>query len=128
AAGSDTAVVRITPVNDNEYEGEEYVILTLKNGTGYQVGGGNATIAIIDNDTDDEGPIGGEDPLPGTISITDSSGNATNRMLGLATTNVGERSYTGTFTLLNDSDAAVNVTNFKITGDHPGDFEYRIIG
>ncbi|MCC7373803.1 MAG: immunoglobulin domain-containing protein [Verrucomicrobiales bacterium] len=56
-AGSASAVVRVTPVNDTAFEPTETVILTVAAGAGYQVGNpASATVSIQDNDTP-TGPI-----------------------------------------------------------------------
>src|SRR5262249_51392490 len=52
AAGQDTLVVSITPVNDAAAEGPETVILELAPGNGYLISGlARATIVIDDDDT-----------------------------------------------------------------------------
>ncbi|NCS04263.1 MAG: hypothetical protein GPJ06_20190, partial [Microcystis aeruginosa G13-11] len=51
AAGSATALVNITPIDDTLPEGNETVILTLAAGTGYTVGTANTgTVTIADNE------------------------------------------------------------------------------
>ncbi len=124
AAGQATAVVRVVPIDDKEVEGDETVVFTLSNGNGYELGDRTATITIADND---KAPEPDPEPTPGRLTFLDSSGNQTNRQLGMATTNVGERSYRGTFSLVNDSDGDVTISNFKLAGSHPQDFEYRVL-
>ncbi|MBD2268610.1 M10 family metallopeptidase C-terminal domain-containing protein [Anabaena sp. FACHB-1391] len=51
AAGSATATVAVNPINDNLYEGNETVTLTLATGTTYTLGtNSTATLTITDND------------------------------------------------------------------------------
>ncbi len=51
AAGSNTATVTLTPVDDTVFEGTETAILTLVKGTAYTLGTtANATVSIVDND------------------------------------------------------------------------------
>ncbi|MDD1417731.1 SBBP repeat-containing protein [Dolichospermum sp. ST_sed1] len=51
AAGSNTATVTLTPIDDTIFEGTETAILTLVNGTAYTLGTtANATVSIADND------------------------------------------------------------------------------
>jgi Ca2+-binding RTX toxin-like protein len=51
AAGSNTATVTLTPIDDTIFEGTETAILTLVNGTAYTLGTTtNATVSIADND------------------------------------------------------------------------------
>ncbi|VXB73082.1 Calx-beta domain-containing protein [Maribacter litoralis] len=50
--GESTGTITITPINDDDIESNETVILTLVNGTGYTVGGpSNATVVIVSEDT-----------------------------------------------------------------------------
>jgi len=51
-AGVTSSVIKITPVDDSMYEGDETVTLTLSTGTGYVLGTSkSATITIKDNDS-----------------------------------------------------------------------------
>jgi hypothetical protein len=51
-AGSPSAPVTLTPVDDTTVEGSETVVLTLSGGQGYTVGApSSATVTIADNDT-----------------------------------------------------------------------------
>ncbi len=51
AAGASQATITVTPIDDNTNEGDETVIVTLVNGSGYQIGSpSSATITIIDNE------------------------------------------------------------------------------
>jgi acid phosphatase type 7 len=52
AAGSATKTVTVTPVDDSAVESAETVVLTVTNGSGYNVGSpSSATVTIADNDT-----------------------------------------------------------------------------
>ncbi|MCM3901685.1 MAG: PKD domain-containing protein [Pyrinomonadaceae bacterium] len=97
-AGSPTAVITITPVDDNVLEDSESIVLTLLEGDDYDVGTeGTATVTIADNDppavsidaTDpDAAEVGGDSGTftvsrtgPTTSSLTVSytiTGSATN--------------------------------------------------
>ena len=49
--GNPSQVITITPTDDNEFEGDETLTVTLQSGSGYQLGGGtSATITIADNE------------------------------------------------------------------------------
>jgi len=49
--GNPSQVITITPTDDNEFEGDETLIVTLQSGSGYQLGGGtSASITIGDNE------------------------------------------------------------------------------
>ncbi|MGK7879850.1 MAG: FG-GAP-like repeat-containing protein [Crocosphaera sp.] len=51
AAGSSTAVINVNLIDDNEYEGEENITITLSADDSYQVGNNKTlTMAIADND------------------------------------------------------------------------------
>ena len=50
-AGKDSVFLFINPIEDNEYEGNETVVVNLTNGTGYEGGSNtNASVTILDND------------------------------------------------------------------------------
>ena len=52
AAGSASATLTVTPVDDSTVEGAETVVATVQNGSGYQIGDSpSATVTIADNDT-----------------------------------------------------------------------------
>ena len=60
-AGASSATVTVTPIDDNQIEGDETVVLTPSSSPGYTAGSpGSATIVIHDNDL----PL----PLPFTVS------------------------------------------------------------
>ncbi|MEW6303487.1 MAG: Calx-beta domain-containing protein [Verrucomicrobiota bacterium] len=51
-AGSASAVITVTPINDTTVEGDETVVLTLAAGSGYTIGSpDSATVTIADNDS-----------------------------------------------------------------------------
>ncbi|WP_199306378.1 choice-of-anchor L domain-containing protein [Anabaena sp. FACHB-1391] len=52
AANSDTATLTINPTSDNNYEGNETVVVTLASGTGYTVGTPGADTGTIIDDND----------------------------------------------------------------------------
>src|SRR5207245_3002511 len=56
-AGLTDADLTITPIDDNQVEGDETVIVTLVAGAGYTIGSSsNATVIIHDNDQPPSGP------------------------------------------------------------------------
>src|SRR5213082_1174594 len=66
AAGASSATVTVTPIDDNQAEGDETVVLTISAGADYDVGSANsATITVADND--------GTAPAPGQPVITMSA-------------------------------------------------------
>ncbi|MBD2692390.1 Calx-beta domain-containing protein [Anabaena catenula] len=83
AAGSATATVTVSPIDDTLVEGTETAVLNLATGTGYTLGAAtSATVNIADNDLP---------PLPViTIAATDASA---------AETATGETANPGVFTL-----------------------------
>ncbi|MBD2268664.1 hypothetical protein H6F62_07755 [Anabaena sp. FACHB-1391] len=52
AAGANTATLTIDPTSDNNYEGNETVVVTLANGTGYTVHTPGAVTGTINDDND----------------------------------------------------------------------------
>jgi hypothetical protein len=69
-AGSSTATVQITPVDDSEIEGSETVMLTVVPGSGYDVGIPNtAEVTIADNDVTEVDHVAlAEETVHGTAS------------------------------------------------------------
>src|SRR5438876_888136 len=68
AAGSSSAIVTVTPIDDSSVEGAETVVLTLSANSTYTVGSPNsATVTIADNDSA---------PSPPTVTVTASDANA----------------------------------------------------
>ena len=60
AAGSASATVTVTPVDDSLVEGAETVVATVQTGSGYQIGDpASATVTIADNDTTPAPPPAG---------------------------------------------------------------------
>jgi len=105
-AGSTTAAVTISPVEDTTFEGSETVILTLFAGTGYAVGAQNSgTVTIADNDS----------APAATITATDSASSE-------GPLNTG----TFTVTLSNPSSTATNV-NFTVGGTATNGTDYTTI-
>ncbi|WP_147071152.1 Calx-beta domain-containing protein, partial [Microcystis aeruginosa] len=99
AAGSATALVTITPIDDTLVEGNETAIVTLAAGTGYSVGTTNAaTVTIADNEV-----------LPViTIAATDASAGETV---------TGTTANPGTFTLTRTGDLTQALTvNYTVAG------------
>lgn len=62
APGTRTALVVITPVDDDEIEPAETVVVTLAAGAGYDLGQASAAIVIADNDT-------GSSPAPSADDV-----------------------------------------------------------
>ncbi|MFN9176610.1 MAG: Calx-beta domain-containing protein, partial [Synechocystis sp.] len=100
AAGSATALVNITPIDDTLAEGNETVILTLAAGTGYTVGTANTgTVTIADNEV----------VLP-TITIAATDGSA-------GETATGVTANPGSFTLTRTGNLTQALTvNYTIGG------------
>ncbi|HET9217470.1 MAG TPA: Calx-beta domain-containing protein, partial [Terriglobia bacterium] len=78
-AGTTSATISATPVDDTAQETSENVTLNLLTGAGYAVGNANATGSIADNDTpavvtlgvtDSQGAEQGSDPIVFTIART----------------------------------------------------------
>ncbi|MBS3029307.1 MAG: SBBP repeat-containing protein [Dolichospermum sp. DET50] len=89
AAGASTAIVTVTPTDDNIFEVTETAVLTLTSGTGYILGTtSSATVNITDND-----------PQP-TISIND---------VAVIEGNSGTTNATFTVTLSNPSSQPITV-------------------
>ncbi|PYK99623.1 MAG: cell surface protein, partial [Verrucomicrobia bacterium] len=85
--GAASATITLTPIDDNEVESDETVVLTLSPDAAYNVGSPNsATVTIHDNDSPSSrptanftaNPTSGNAPL--TVQFTDqSSGSITSR-------------------------------------------------
>lgn len=80
-AGSATAMVTVTPIEDTLFEGTEFVILSLTAGQGYVVGfPGLGAVGIVDNDGA-QVTIAATDPLAseagdtGTFTVTRTGGD-----------------------------------------------------
>ncbi len=127
AAGSATALVNITPLDDTLFEGNETAILTLVTGQGYSLGTTKTgTVGIVDNDpaptitvaaTDAIAgePKTGEAPNPGVVTLT-RTGNLSKALTvnytlgGTATNGTDYGNLTGTVTFTPGSATAlVNV-------------------
>ncbi len=62
--GASSTTVTVTPIDDNQLEGDETVVVTLSSSTGYTVGSpGSATVIIHDNDLPLPVPVA---PISGT--------------------------------------------------------------
>jgi uncharacterized protein YjlB len=103
AAGAETAVVTVTPVDDAEVEGDETVIVTLDAGTTYTLGDDiQATVTIVDNDV-----------LP-TVEVTATDDTATE-----------EGATTGAFTLTRTGDVSGSLTvDYTVTGTATAGADY----
>jgi hypothetical protein len=104
AAGAETAVVTVTPVDDAEVEGDETVIVTLDAGTTYTLGDDiQATVTIIDNDV-----------LLPTVEVTATDDTATE-----------EGATTGAFTLTRTGDVSGSLTvDYTVTGTATAGADY----
>jgi hypothetical protein len=60
------------------------------------------------------------------LTVTDTSGNASDQAVALADTQVGTTSATETFTLVNSGDQDLSVTSFAKGGSNPGDFTVTV--
>ncbi|WP_338429787.1 beta strand repeat-containing protein [Synechococcus elongatus] len=78
AAGSNTATVTLSPINDSLVEGDETVILSIANNPSYSIapGQGSATVTIQDNDQG-SGPIGSSfrDYQDLVVELAETNGN-----------------------------------------------------
>jgi Ca2+-binding RTX toxin-like protein len=101
AAGSNTALVNVSPIDDSSFEGTETVILNLGTGTGYTLGTtASATVNIDDNDTAGSAEI--------TVSATDASA---------AETATGVTPNPGTFTFARTGNTVSALTvNYTLSG------------
>jgi hypothetical protein len=102
AAGSATATVTLTPIDDALFEGSETAILTLSNSVAYSVGSpGSATVTIADND------------LPTvTVTATDASASET-------------APNTGTYTITRTGSTAAALTvNYAMSGTATNGTDY----
>jgi large repetitive protein len=107
-AGSE-ANLPITPIDDAEFEGNETVIVTLVEGSGYRVGSPNtATVTIVDND---EPP-----PPPPTLTITATDDSAS------------ESGNTGTFTINRNGSVASPLTvSYMVNGTAGNGLDYETL-
>ncbi|BAY20472.1 putative peptidase [Calothrix sp. NIES-2100] len=107
AAGSSTAFIDITPIDDLEFEGNETVVLTLATSTNYNLGTAKtATLNIVDNDKP-------------TISISATDDNASETL----TTEVANP---GQFTLTRTGNTASALTvNYTVAGTATNGTDYN---
>jgi Calx-beta domain/Met-zincin len=106
AAGSSTAIVNITPIDDLIYEGNETVILTLNTSSAYNIGTANtATVNIVENDPKPTITIVANDNNSGEIvtGLTQNPGQFTLTRTG-ATTSALTVNYTVSGTATNGTD------------------------
>ena len=62
--GASSTTITVTPIDDNQLEGDETVVVTLSSSTGYTVGSpGSAMVVIHDNDLPLPVPLA---PISGT--------------------------------------------------------------
>ncbi|WP_413176352.1 Calx-beta domain-containing protein [Anabaena azotica] len=88
AAGSATAIIDVTPIDDAVYEGNETAIVTLASGTNYILGTAKtATVNLADNDSSTN--------VKPTITISASDANAGETVTG-TTVNRGQFKFTRT--------------------------------
>ena len=101
AAGSNTALVNVNPIDDSSFEGTETLILNLGTGAGYTLGTtASATVNIDDNDTAGSAEI--------TVSATDASA---------AETATGVTPNPGTFTFARTGNTISALTvNYTLSG------------
>jgi hypothetical protein len=106
-AGSASATLTVTPVDDSLVEGSETVILSLSSSTSYTVGSpSSATVTLADNDV----------ALPTvTVSAPDAS--------------AGEPSNTGTFTITRSGSTTGSLAvTFAVSGTATSGADYTAIG
>src|SRR5204862_3956404 len=98
-AGSSTATLTVTPIDDSTVEGNETVVLTLSANAAYTVGSPNsATITIADND---------QPPPPTTVTVVATDANAS------------ESGDTGMFTISRTGSTAAALTvNYARSEEH----------
>ena len=102
-AGSVTATIAVTPVDDSAVEPSETVIVTVAAGTGYTVGASSsATVTIADNDTSTV-----------TIAATDANASEAGPATGTFTiTRTGGTTSTALPVTIARSGTATNVTDY----------------
>ncbi|MGM3308239.1 Calx-beta domain-containing protein [Anabaena sp. WFMT] len=109
AAGSATALIDVTPIDDAVYEGNETVIVTLANNANYWLGTDKtATVNLIDNDKP-------------TITIIASDANA-------AETIIGQTANPGKFTLTRTGNKTAALTvNYTVAGTATNGTDYNTL-
>ncbi len=102
-AGSVTATIAVTPVDDSAVEPSETVIVTVAAGPGYTVGASSsATVTIADNDTSTV-----------TIAATDANASETGPATGTFTiTRTGGTTSTALPVTIARSGTATNITDY----------------
>jgi Calx-beta domain/Ser-Thr-rich glycosyl-phosphatidyl-inositol-anchored membrane family len=112
AAGSATAIINVTPIDDAVYEGNETVVVTLASGTSYILGTAKtATVNIADNDSSTN--------IKPTITISASDANA-------GETLTGETANPGKFTLTRTGSTASSLTvNYAVAGTATNGTDYN---
>ncbi|MEA5549740.1 Calx-beta domain-containing protein [Anabaena cylindrica UHCC 0172] len=109
AAGSATAIIDVTPIDDAVYEGNETVIVTLAGNANYTVGTAKtATVNIVDNDKP-------------TVTIKASDVNA-------AETVAGQTANPGKFTLTRTGNKTAALTvNYTVVGTATNGTDYNTL-
>jgi hypothetical protein len=118
AAGSSTATVNATPIDDTLVEGTETIGLALKTGTGYTLGTTtSASINLADNDVAPPPPVL---VLP-IISLATNEPNA-------AETKQGKTLCPGQFTVTRTGDLTQALTtNYAVTGTATNGTDYQTL-
>ncbi|MBY5285530.1 Calx-beta domain-containing protein, partial [Anabaena sp. PCC 7938] len=111
-AGSATAIIDVTPIDDFVYEGNETVILTLANKASYIVGTANtATVNLADNDS--------ATTVKPTVTISANDATATETVTG-QTANLGQ------FKLTRTGDLSSSLTvNYSVAGTASNSADYN---
>jgi len=108
-AGSSSATVTVTPIDDSTVEGSETVVLTLSSDAAYDIGSpSSATVTIADND---------QPPPPPTVTVTASDANA------------AEPGNTGAFTITRTGSTSSALTvNYAVNGSASSGADYQSLG
>ncbi|WP_413176349.1 Calx-beta domain-containing protein [Anabaena azotica] len=107
AAGSSTALINVTPIDDTTVEANETVLVTLATGSSYNLGTAKtATVTIVDNDKP-------------TITISASDA-------GAAETLTGQTANPGTFKLTRTGNLSSSLTvNYTVSGTATNGTDYN---
>ncbi|WP_413175631.1 beta strand repeat-containing protein [Anabaena azotica] len=110
APGSTTTTITVTPTDDFIFEGNETVILTLTNGTGYNLGTAKtATVIIADNDAIPQLSIN-------DVTITEGNSGTRNANFILTLSNPSTRTVTVNYQTVDDDATTANNDYVAKTG------------
>lgn len=131
--GELSTTVDVLAVDDQLFEGDEQLTISITSGPEYLVGSAHsATMTISDNNVAtpvDDPPVDDLEPAGPEIDIADSSGDPDNLTLGwgIFDVEVGQLSSQGFFTVHNRGGSDLEIRNMRLEGQAADDFIYTVL-